>query len=321
MERDDMAASPTSTPTRPRTSRASSRATRRATTRSMPGHNARRHARPPRARPGINPKAREPIDPRMPNLSPGVARSAPARAAPELAFAVDGRRARSSTPRSPTLRFALRVERSAARAVRSVAARRADPDRRAPARLRRRARTTGCSSCSGRRSDWGTTLRTLLWTRTTLVVPAVRRARRVVELDVPCTYDLEVAASRYLDALRDGEVPLEFLFSGSVFYAGADGRLQTARHRLGAARRSTALPGARVAGDDGAPLPRHGVAAAAQGQLRPPRRRTSRATRWRRWDDALDALLAERVTRPGPRASPTPCSTRATCCGRTGARR
>jgi hypothetical protein len=36
-------------------------------------------------------------------------------------------------------------------------------------------------------------------------------------------------ASRYFDALEDGEVPLEFLFSGSVFYAGEDGRLQTAR--------------------------------------------------------------------------------------------
>jgi hypothetical protein len=34
---------------------------------------------------------------------------------------------------------------------------------------------------------------------------------------VPCSYDLEVLASRYFDALGDGEVPLEFLFSGTVF--------------------------------------------------------------------------------------------------------
>ena len=53
-------------------------------------------------------------------------------------------------------------------------------------------------------ADWGTTLRTLLWTRTTLVVPGVR-GRTVVDLDVPCSYDLEVAASRYLDALGDGD--------------------------------------------------------------------------------------------------------------------
>ena len=50
-----------------------------------------------------------------------------------------------------------------------------------------------------------------------------------VELHVPCTYDLEVAASRYLDALGDGDVPLEFLFSGTVFYATDAGLLQTVR--------------------------------------------------------------------------------------------
>ena len=80
----------------------------------------------------------------------------------------------------------------------------------------------------GRRADWGTTLRTLLWTRTTVVVPPFT-GTTVADLCVPCTYDLEVAASRYFDALRDGFVPLEFLFSGSVFYAGPEGALQTAR--------------------------------------------------------------------------------------------
>jgi hypothetical protein len=75
---------------------------------------------------------------------------------------------------------------------------------------------------------WGTSLRTLLWSRTTLVVPPFTDST-VVELAVPCSYDLEVAASRYFDALADGDVPLEFLFSGSVFYDGPDGRLQTIR--------------------------------------------------------------------------------------------
>jgi hypothetical protein len=64
---------------------------------------------------------------------------------------------------------------------------------------------------------WGTTLRTLPWTRTTLVVPPFEGST-VVDLQVPCSYDLEVTASRYFDALADGEVPLEFLFSGTVFY-------------------------------------------------------------------------------------------------------
>ena len=43
---------------------------------------------------------------------------------------------------------------------------------------------------------------------------------------MPCSYDLEVAAAKYLDALPDGEVPLAFHFSGRIFYRGEDGRLQ-----------------------------------------------------------------------------------------------
>ena len=141
----------------------------------------------------------------------------------ELGFAVEGA-ARVEHAAVPTLRFALRV--SSATPVRSVlldvqvqiAARRRGYDAAAHDRL---------FELFGPVADWGTTLRTLLWTRTTLVVPAFTGST-VVDLDVPCSYDLEVAASRYLDALSDGEVPLEFLFSGSVFYMDGDA-LQTTR--------------------------------------------------------------------------------------------
>jgi hypothetical protein len=75
---------------------------------------------------------------------------------------------------------------------------------------------------------WGTTLRTLPWVRTTAVVPPFEEAT-VLELPVACTYDLEVTAARYFAALEDGEIPLELLFSGSVFFAGANGGLQTVR--------------------------------------------------------------------------------------------
>jgi hypothetical protein len=43
---------------------------------------------------------------------------------------------------------------------------------------------------------------------------------------VPCTFDFNVAATKYFYALEDGEVPLLFLFSGTIFYAAPDGRLQ-----------------------------------------------------------------------------------------------
>ncbi len=47
----------------------------------------------------------------------------------------------------------------------------------------------------------------------------------VTEISLPleCTYDFEVAASKYLHALRDGAVPLLFLFSGTVFVPGERG--------------------------------------------------------------------------------------------------
>jgi hypothetical protein len=142
----------------------------------------------------------------------------------DLGFSVAGA-ARVEHTAVPTLRFGLEV--TSTIPVRSVlldvqlqiAARRRGYDASAHDRL---------FELFGPTADWGTTLRTLLWTRTTLVVPSFEGST-VVDLDVPCSYDLEVTASRYLDALSDGEVPLEFLFSGSVFYSGAAGELQTTR--------------------------------------------------------------------------------------------
>ena len=75
---------------------------------------------------------------------------------------------------------------------------------------------------------WGETLRGFLWTNTTRVVPPFEGMARVT-LPVSCTYDLEVAAAKYFHALGDGDVPLEFLFSGTVFYLDDEGRLRTAQ--------------------------------------------------------------------------------------------
>jgi hypothetical protein len=75
---------------------------------------------------------------------------------------------------------------------------------------------------------WGQTLRSLLWTHTNLQVPPFSGSV-VVDMPVTCTYDLEVVAAKYFYALEDGEVPLEFLFTGTVFYAGEGGGLQAAR--------------------------------------------------------------------------------------------
>jgi hypothetical protein len=80
----------------------------------------------------------------------------------------------------------------------------------------------------GRPEDWGRNLHSLHWTTANVTVLPFS-GRTTVDLLVPCSYDLEVAGAKYLNALGDGEVPLEFMFSGTVFYAGEDGRLQIAR--------------------------------------------------------------------------------------------
>lgn len=151
---------------------------------------------------------------------------APGDAAPTLEFAVAGADAVRYAA-VPTLCFQLEVSVADGRPIRSVlldvqlqiAARQRGYDADAQERL---------AELFGTPDRWSTTLRTLPWTRTTLVVPPFTDAT-VVQLPVTCSYDLEVTAARYLAALPDGEVPLEFLFSGSVFYAAAGGGLQAAR--------------------------------------------------------------------------------------------
>ena len=40
----------------------------------------------------------------------------------------------------------------------------------------------------------------------------------VIDVPVPCTFDFNVAATKYFHGLSDGDVPLSFLFSGTAFY-------------------------------------------------------------------------------------------------------
>jgi Family of unknown function (DUF6084) len=147
-------------------------------------------------------------------------------AMPRLDFAVEDVAAVEHAA-VPTLRFAVRVTAHGGQDIRSVlldtqiqlAARRRGYDDAARARL---------FELFGPAENWGTSLQTVLWARTTVVVPPFSGST-VVDVPLPCTYDFDVAAARYLDALADGTVPVELLFSGAVFYTGEDGRLQTIR--------------------------------------------------------------------------------------------
>jgi Family of unknown function (DUF6084) len=77
----------------------------------------------------------------------------------------------------------------------------------------------------GQPERWSETLRPMLWTHAGTVVPSFQEAI-VTDLPVPCTFDFNVAATKYFHAVQDADIPLNFLFSGNVFYAGASAGLQ-----------------------------------------------------------------------------------------------
>jgi hypothetical protein len=77
----------------------------------------------------------------------------------------------------------------------------------------------------GEPDRWSQTLKNLLWTHVSVNVPPFQDAT-VVDLPVPCTFDFNVAATKYFHGLGDGDVPLCLMYSGTVFYAHEGGHLQ-----------------------------------------------------------------------------------------------
>lgn len=79
----------------------------------------------------------------------------------------------------------------------------------------------------GEPERWSQTLRPLLWTHVNLNIPSFQGST-VVDLPVACTFDFNVAATKYFYGLEDGDVPLCVMFSGTVFHAPAGEHLQVA---------------------------------------------------------------------------------------------
>jgi hypothetical protein len=77
----------------------------------------------------------------------------------------------------------------------------------------------------GEPERWSRTLRAMLWTHASVIVTPFQGST-LVDLPVPCTFDFNVAAAKYFAGLEDGEVPLNLMFSGTVFYEADDGALQ-----------------------------------------------------------------------------------------------
>jgi hypothetical protein len=148
---------------------------------------------------------------------------------PDLSFGVEGvESARFAA--SPLLTFRLRIESAdTAQAIQTIALRcqiRIEPTRRGyrPAEQQR------LLDIFGQPERWAQTVHSMLWTHTSVVVPPFSGST-VVDLPAPCTFDFNVASTKYFHALENGVVPLLLLFSGTIFYAGGNGLLQVEQVR------------------------------------------------------------------------------------------
>jgi len=72
---------------------------------------------------------------------------------------------------------------------------------------------------------WARTVKPLLWMNTSVAVPRFT-GELLVDLELPCTFDFNVAATKYFHALNSGDIPVAVMFSGTLFYEGPNGALQ-----------------------------------------------------------------------------------------------
>ena len=70
---------------------------------------------------------------------------------------------------------------------------------------------------------WADTLKPLQFTTLSTMVPGFTGAT-TQELPLLCSYDLEIASTKYFSSLEDGMIPLLLLFSGTIF-STRDGRM------------------------------------------------------------------------------------------------
>jgi Family of unknown function (DUF6084) len=122
---------------------------------------------------------------------------------------------------APNLLARLRIEELTGTAVHALALRtqvQIEPQRRRYDELEEQ----GLIDLFGSRERWADTLRPFCWLHASTMVQGFSGSTEV-NLVLPCSYDVEVAGSKYLQALGDGEVALTLLFSGTVFTRGGNG--------------------------------------------------------------------------------------------------
>jgi hypothetical protein len=64
---------------------------------------------------------------------------------------------------------------------------------------------------------WSQTLHSMLWANIPIVIPSFQKDI-TVDLQAPCSFDFNISSTKYYAALQQGEAPLSFLFSGTIFH-------------------------------------------------------------------------------------------------------
>jgi Family of unknown function (DUF6084) len=143
---------------------------------------------------------------------------------PDLKFRVESA-AGVARAAVPMMSFRVRVTNHGVEPV-SVAALRCRIDIEAPRRDYTAQDRERLKELFGESSQWAETLQTLLWTSTTLIVPAFSD-QVACELLAPCSFDFNVAATKYFYGLQEGTAPLRFEFSGQVVFQNQSGQLES----------------------------------------------------------------------------------------------
>lgn len=146
---------------------------------------------------------------------------------PELHFSIEGAEAVQNAA-APLLALKLRITNyPATEAIHTVALRcqvQIEPARRSYVPTEKKQ----LLDLFGEPERWSRTVRPLLWMNTSVAVPGFCDSV-LVDLQLPCTFDFNVATTKYFHALESGEIPLCVMFSGTVFYKGEDEALQVAQ--------------------------------------------------------------------------------------------
>jgi hypothetical protein len=144
---------------------------------------------------------------------------------PDLRFQAEDA---AATPNAaaPQLSFKVRITNSEPEPVQSIALR--AQVQIVPVRRRyTAAEREQLKELFGEPERWSQSLHPLLWANVNVTVPGFTGST-VVEIPVPCTFDFNVAVTKYIHGLESGELPTSLLFSGTVFHAGPMG-LQVAQ--------------------------------------------------------------------------------------------